>query len=377
MTVESTRTNWILRLAVLVAILVAAYLGAVQLLRQTAVVARSVKGVAVKTVLGTVEVKAEYIQELRSEASGRVVASALDVGRHFARGDDVVRLDTGDIDLELERLRSEITAARRKVELGSTIRSEVENMRDTIANLEQQAKAGTYATAEVERQRRNLRQIEQRMELDEVASRLALENLETMLRAKERQKGKMTITSPLDGVVTAAYARPGDLINGGAPIAAIMATTNTVEGKLSEEDFAVVAVGQKASVRFLTYGGNQYNAVVTKILPAADPQTQRYGAFLDVALPEDKPLVPGLTGEVSITVAQRANAVLVPRRALVGDYVYVVAHGRVAVRQVEKGYASLNAVEILSGLEEGELVIVEQQDVFRSGDRVKTVEVVR
>jgi RND family efflux transporter MFP subunit len=182
----------------------------------------------------------------------------------------------------------------------------------------------------------------------------------------------MTITSPSDGVVTAVVARVGDLIDRNATIATIIAVGRTVEAKLSEENFAAVRLGQKAAVRFLTYGADHYNAVVSKILPSADPATQRYTVYLDVVMPEGRALVPGITGEVSIIIAERANAVIIPRRALVGEYVYVVESGQLALRKVVKGYDSLNQVEILTGLQEGEEVVVEQQDRFREGERVRT-----
>ena len=182
----------------------------------------------------------------------------------------------------------------------------------------------------------------------------------------------MTIAAPSDGQVTAVFARVGDLIDRNSPIANIIAVTRTVEAKITEENFAAIKLGQKATVRFLTYGADQYNAVITKILPAADPTTQRYTVFLDIFLPEGRVLLPGLTGEVSIIIAERANAVIVPRRALVGEYVYAVAGGKLALRKVVKGYESLNQVEIVTGLSEGEEVVVEQQDRFREGDRVRT-----
>ena len=94
--------------------------------------------------------------------------------------------------------------------------------------------------------------------------------------------------------------------------------------------------------------------------------------FLDLSLPEGRDLKPGLTGEVSIIIAKRANAVIVPRRALVGEYLYVVEGGRLALRKVVKGYEGLNEVEILSGLQAGESVVVEQQDRYREGERVRT-----
>jgi RND family efflux transporter MFP subunit len=346
---------------------------AVTLAIVAALIALGVCGTAVRVVPGTVEVKAEFANELKSEVGGRVHRTALEVGKRVFRGDVLVQLDTGDVDLEIERIKNEIVAAEKRVEIGSTLRAEMLNTRDTVAQQRRLVEAGTFPQAEYDKAVRSLQQLEQRLELDEVNLRLALQNLENQLRAKEREREKMTIVAPSDGTITAVLARVGDLIGGNSPIATVIATTRTVEAKLSEENFAAVRVGQRGSVRFLTYGADQYSAVVTKILPSADPTTQRYSAYLDVTLPEGRVLVPGLTGEVSIIIDSRPNAVIIPRRALVGDYVYVAEGSRLALRRIKKGYESLNQVEILEGLEPDELVVVEQQDRFRAGDRVRTV----
>lgn len=345
--------------------------GLLYFLRPIAPVAVASRGRAVDSRPGTVEVKAEFQMELKSEVGGRVRTSALDVGKKVFKGDVLVQLDTGGVDLDIERIKNEIVAARRKVEVGSTLRADVLNMRDTVANLERQTKAGAYPQAELDKQQRSLQQMEQRMDIDEVNLKLSLDTFENSLRSKEREKTQMTIIAPSDCVVTDVYARAGDLIGGNTPIATLIATTRTVEAKLSEENFAAVKIGQRATVRFLTYGADQYNAVITKLLPSADPATQRYTIFLDVNLPEGRTLVPGLTGEVSIVIAQRENAVIIPRRALVGDYVYVVDGSRLSLRKIEKGYDSLNQVEILKGVSVGDQVVVEQQDRFRNGDRVR------
>jgi RND family efflux transporter MFP subunit len=371
MTPGSSSGRWAVRILLGVAILALAVWLVGYLLRPVALVAPATRGKAVRAVPGTVEVKAEFANELKSEVGGRVADSHLDVGKRVYRGDILVQLDTGDIDLEIERIQNEIVAARRKVELGSTLRADVLNMRDTVANLERQAEAGAYPQAELEKQRRSLQQLEQRMELDEVNLRLALENLENSLRSRQREKAKMSIVAPSDGVVSTVFARVGDLIGSNSPIATLIAPTRTVEAKLSEENFAAVKVGQRASVRFLTYGADQYSATISKILPSADPQTQRYTVYLDVVLPEGRVLLPGLTGEVSIIISERANAVIIPRRALIGDNLYVVEGSTVVRRQIQKGYESLNQVEILKGVEPDELVIIEQQDLFRDGDRVR------
>ena len=367
----ASRKNWKLIWAVvLVGVLLVGY-AVSYFLRPEAMVQAATKGKAVRAVPGTVTVYAEYQMELKSEVSGRVLDSSLDIGKRVKRGDLLVQLDSGDIDIEIERIQNEIVAAKRKVELGSTLRPEVLNARDTLDNLERQTKAGAYPAAEFEKQRRLFQQLEQRMELDEVNARLALENFENALRAKEREKAKMAIVVHSDGVVTAVYARVGDLIGSNSPIATVIAVGRTVEAKLSEENFAAVKLGQKATVRFLTYGQDHYNAVVSKILPSADPTTQRYTVYLDVFLPEGRVLVPGITGEAFIITADRDNTVLIPSRALVGDYVYVLEGGKLALRKVEKGYGSMNEVEILKGVEAGDLVVVEKQDTFRDGERVR------
>lgn len=364
--------NWTLRLAMVAVVLAGISYGVSYALRPVALVAPAVTAIAVRTVPGTVEVKAEFAIELKSEVGGRVSASSLDVGKRVYKNDTLVQIDTGDVDLDIERIKNEITAALRKVELGSTLRPDVLNSKDTLDNLERQTKAGAYPAAEYEKARRTHQQLEQKMELDEVNNRLLLENWQNSLRAKEREKAKMTIVAPSDGVVTSVTTRVGDLIGSNSPIATIIAVGRTVEAKISEENFAAIKLGQKASVRFLTFGADQYNAKISKILPSADAATQRYTLFLDIALPEGRVLLPGLTGEVSIIIAERANAVVIPRRALVGDYIYVVAGGSLERRKISKGYEGLNSVEILSGLATGELVVIEQQDRFREGERVRT-----
>ncbi|HEY8993377.1 MAG TPA: efflux RND transporter periplasmic adaptor subunit, partial [Lacunisphaera sp.] len=342
------------------------------LTRPVAQVVAATRTKAVRTVPGTVEVKAEYDIVLKSEVGGRVMTSELEIGRRVYKNDVLVMIDPGDVDLEIERISNELVAAKKRFELGSTYRAEVLNSKDTLDNLERQTKAGAYPAAEFEKDRRKHQQLEQRKQLDEVTLRLAVENLENNLKAKQREKSKMAIVAPTDGVVTEVIARVGDLIGGNSPIANLISVGRTIEAKLSEDNFAAVKLGQHATVRFLTFGNDQYPATVSKVLPSADVTTQRYSVYLDVALPEGKVVMPGLTGEVSITIAERPNAVSIPRRALVGDYVYVVDSGKVVLRKVEKGYDSLNYVEILKGVAAGETVIVEKQDRYRSGERVRT-----
>jgi RND family efflux transporter MFP subunit len=368
---NASAPNWFLRLAILAAVVGLAYYGVSYYLRQEAVVAPAKLGVALRTVPGTVTAKAEFDAPIKSEVGGRVQTTALEIGRKFFKGDTLVTIDSGDVDLEIERIKNEIVAAKRRKEIGSTLSADEKNKLDYLDVLERQVKSGASSPLELEREKRLHQQLVQRRELEEVTLRLSLENLENQLQAREREKSKMTITAPADGVVTSVDARVGDLIGSNAIIATLISVGRTIEAKISEENFAAVRLGQRATVRFLTFGDDQYEAKISKILPAADPATQRYTVFLDLILPEGRVLLPGLTGEVIIVIEERANAVLIPRRALVGDHVYVLEGSKVALRKVQKGFEGMNEAEIVSGLKEGELVVLEQQDRYRDGDRVR------
>ena len=368
----STFGKWGVRLGMLAVVAAIAAYAVSYLLRPTAQVVLAARDKAVRSVPGTIEVKAEFDVILKSEVGGRVKTSELEIGRRVNKNDVLVTIDSGDADLEIERIKSELVAAKRRLEIGSTLKAEEKNMADTLENLDRQTKAGAFPAAEFEKQRRLFQQMVQRRELEEVSLRLAVETLENNLKAKQREKGKMTIVAPTDGVVTAVIARVGDLIGSNSPIANLISVGRTIEAKLSEDNFADVQIGQHAIVRFLTFGSEMYRATVTKKLPSADVTTQRYSVYLDVALTEGKVVMPGLTGEVIITIAERANAVVIPPRALVGDYVYVVESGQVALRKVQKGYGSGSEVEILKGVEAGEAVIVEKQDRYHSGEHVRT-----
>lgn len=331
-------------------------------------------GRAVQAVPGSVTVYAEFEMELKSEGGGRVLESELDPGRKVKKGEVLLQIDSADLELEIERIESEYRAAKRRVEIGSSIKLDLQTARENLANYEALANSGNYALGELEKQRRAVKQVEQRVALEEVANAQTLEGYENTLKAKRRQLANMSVTAPFDGVISRIYARPGDLIGSGAPLALIISTSRTVEAKISEENFADVRIGQRASVRFLGYGAWLYDATVTKILPTADPLTQRYVVHLDVQIEPEK-LVPGITGEVSIVVGERQAEAIVPRRAIFGTNVYVVENGRVRLRPVEIGYESVTAAEVVKGLKPGELVIVDQLDTFRDGDRVRTVQV--
>lgn len=337
----------------------------------TAIVATASIGTAVDAVPGTVEVEADLVMELRSEIGGRIVQGTLRPGQSVSRGEVLIQMDTEALELEIEQIRARMEIIAERQQIGSTLRFTKMNLQEDIENLEKLVEEGSVPRLELDRLRRELEKVEEDMRLEGLQDRETLSQLEINLLQKERQINQATVRSPMDGTIERVFAFPGDLIGGGAPLARIISIERRIEARISEENFRGIEVGQPATVRFLSYPRELFDARVQQVLSTVDQSTQRYTVYLDVDIDIDR-LLPGLSGEVSIIRGSRADTLLIPRRALLGNFVFVINDdGIVERRQVMPGFVSLNQAEILENLQEGERVITQNLDRFRSGDRVR------
>lgn len=342
-------------------------------LQPEALIAKAKRHVAVRSVPGTVQVVAEQETAVRSDLQGRVVAANLTLGATVKEGDVLVSLDLGDIDIEIEKVQIEIEAAELILAQGSSRQFDLLSLEERLAETERRFEAGIASKSEVDARLRDITELKQAIDAELNAKEVRIAQFNNALKLLQRNRDKMTVRAPLDGVITEVLAYRGDLIGGGQEVARMISLDRIVEVKVSEENFAGIELGQLARVKFLGYSDQTFDATVSKTLPVADPRTQRYTVHLDVDI-ETERLFPGLTGEATITLDERDQALIIPGTAIIGDRVFVVEEGVVDIRTIVKGYGSLTNVEILEGLEEGDQVIVQDLDLFKVGDRVRTTE---
>jgi RND family efflux transporter MFP subunit len=367
----ANKSNFGLKLGLGLVALVVVVVIVLGTLRPVAKVALVTHGKAVNAVPGSVVVTAGRISQLTSEIGGRIQKSELEPGSVVKEGEVLVQIDAGDIDLVIEKIKIDLQAKQRSVAAGSAIRFEYETAEEAAQNAERQHARGGLSDQDLAQKKRAVEAIKLRMEQEAASDQQVIDTYENQLKVNQRQHDKMTITAPFDGVVSLVSARKYDLIGNNYSIATLISVSRRVEAKISEENFASVQTGQRAVVRFLTYGDKQFEATVEKKLPTAEAGTQRYIAYLDVKIDPDK-LLPDLTGEVSIVVGEHEAKALVPRRAVFDGFVFVVKDGRVERRKLTLGYTSLNSAEVLEGLQPDDEVIVDELDQFHPGDRVRT-----
>lgn len=359
---------------ILIPIVVLAAMGVFVFTRSipTAIVAETQRGLAVNAVPGTVNVLAEKEMYIRGEHGGRIIKSNLVTGGIVSAGDVLIQLDTGDIDLEIEKAENELDGAKQNMEIQSPLELSLQTHKDALEDVLFRFNNGGVREIDLKKYQRAVEKAEDDIAREKLKNESQLQNLENALKRLRRQKEKMIIVSPIDGIVTEVFAYEGDLIGAGFNLAKVVSQTRIVEVKVSEEHFVGLEVGMPAHVAFLGIENEDFDATVSKIIPVADPTTQRFTVHLDVNIPRER-LDPGLTGDATITLDERENALLIPRQAVVRNDVLVVNDGTVSRKEIQPGYTSVTMIEVIDGLSDGDLVVVEDLHLFDDGDRVKVV----
>jgi HlyD family secretion protein len=132
---------------------------------------------------------------------------------------------------------------------------------------------------------------------------------------------------------------------------------------MDEVDIAKIRVGQPARVTSDAHPGRHIAGRVARIAPYVIDQVEQ-GRTFEVEIewtPRDAApvLVPGVSADVEIVLATKADVLRVPTYALIQDRaLLVVTDGRLVERRVTTGLRNWDMVEILSGVSAGELVVV-------------------
>ena len=189
------------------------------------------------------------------------------------------------------------------------------------------------------------------------------------------------ITAPFDGVVTWRYADTGSLVQAGtsnnnsAPVVKL-AQVNILRLRIPvpESLAASVRIGQPADV-VVHATGEHFTGTVTRYTDSLDRSTRTMQVEIDV--PNDKyKLQPGMYADVKLQVQNHSDAVTVPIQAVQHEngksqVLLLDQHNRIQPRQIETGLEDPRRVEVLSGLHEGDRVIVGNFGSFQAGQVVE------
>lgn len=173
------------------------------------------------------------------------------------------------------------------------------------------------------------------------------------------------VTAPRDGTILEVPVREGDLVNRTAPVAILFSREDLeVIATVDELDLANVRIGAEATLRLDAYPDREIAGTVLATAPAAREQggATVFSTTISLDLPDDLDIRPGMNTDVTIITEARDDVLLIPQRAIrtVGNrsFVQVVRDGKQVEQEVVLGYRSGGQAEVVSGLAEGERIIL-------------------
>lgn len=172
----------------------------------------------------------------------------------------------------------------------------------------------------------------------------------------------LTLHSPATGIVVEKNVVEGDRIAPGMTVYRIADLSRLwVEAEVFEKDLSRVAEGQEAVVTFEAYPGRDFIGRVTYVHPTVSVQSRTARIRLELAN-EDGSLRPGMYANIALEGLPTAPTLIVPRSAVIAtgerELVFVRSEdGALVPRNVRTGRTSGRSIEILQGVEEGEMVV--------------------
>jgi len=216
--------------------------------------------------------------------------------------------------------------------------------------------------------------------VDLQAEEAKLNQMQINLNALYRQRDDLTLIAPFAGTITARNIDPGDKVSTAANASPAFTVTDTntmvVTINVDELDVTKVKVGQSATVTVEAIPDKVYTGKVTSIAPAGVTAQGVTTYPVEVTLDKTDGILSGMTGDVTILIAQKQNVLIVPveavREVRGHSFARVIADNEAREVEVKTGLADDQNVEITSGLHEGDVVVTgtlssQQNSGFRFG----------
>ncbi len=335
--------------------------------------------------------------EVAFQVSGKVARVFVDEGQHVGRGQLLAELEPTDYRNALDAARAQKEAAdalAQKAAAGPR-KQEVEEARIDLARWEDEYKRMQFLVERKSLPPNDFQKIEaaynaarQRYQMavegTRIEDRLAAkaQALAAKAQASEESKrlGDTRLLAPIAGNIAMRRVDPGDTV---APGSAVLSIVNLDPAKVRvgvpEAEIGKVARGAKAEVSLPSLGSRCFEGQVEIIGVSAEPASRTY--TVKIVVPNPGPvLLAGMVAEARIFGPAKARALTVPGEAIVRDpqgatnvYVYHPDRKRVYARRIEVGLPIGGEVEIRSGLEGDEQIVVAGQQKLREGTPVLIV----
>lgn len=209
---------------------------------------------------------------------------------------------------------------------------------------------------------------------DVVQAQAQLQAAAAATSAARARLAQAVLVAPAAARVLSREVEPGQIVQPGKALVGLaLAGPTQIVAQVDERFLEQLRAGQKAAVVADAFAGQRMDATVASIAPEVDAQRGAVEVKLALDRPPPAFLREDMTLSVEVETARRERALVLPARALrsgaAGDVLLVADGRRAAERPVRIGLRTLDAVEILEGVKEGDLVLL--GPAVRAGARVR------
>ena len=308
-------------------------------------VAIAVTDTVVDEIVAVGEVEAVQAIELRPEVEGRLVDIMVREGTEVARGTPLFKVDDAELRAQVARLQADLDLAEQ-----------------ALARTRELIERNASATADLELAQANARSARAQLQLQQV------------------RLNRTVVRAPFAGIVGERLVSIGDYLT----TSSRLTTLQTVDPqraafRIPERYADKLAVGQQVTFRVAAS-----QTEFTGIVDFVNPVVQLPGRTITVkaSVPDpDRALKPGMFIEARLATDIRGDAVVIPEDAVLPlqgvTLTWVIVDGTATRREVELGVRTPGFVEILSGVESGEQVVVGGLERLSEGAQVNPILVER
>lgn len=321
--------------------------------------AKAIKGNISQTITASGQVEATDSADIAFGAYGTVVRVNVKEGDNVKKNQALGSVDTASLYQNLQS--SQITYQTAVTNLDKAIEAEAQ----VIA---------TYRdTQETDAIRAAKAQAKQTVD----AARQAVDSAKIGINIAKSNLSQATAISPIAGVVVGVNVKVGEEYGASGGTAFQIADISNFKFivEIDETEIGKIVLGQKVLITLNAFEDREFLAEITKIATAATTDSSGNKVFkVEAALDSSADLLIGLEGDAEIMSQTSENTILVPWEAveIEGDdyFVYKVENGTAKKAQVEVGLQGEEEYEVLSGLKEGEIIVVNPSEEIKEGTKV-------
>ncbi|MEG9546045.1 efflux RND transporter periplasmic adaptor subunit [Mannheimia sp. HC-2023] len=335
-----------------------------------------------KNVLATGSVRASKRTEVGAQVSGKIQKLYVELGQTVKQGDLIADIDSSNQSNTLSTAQAQLASYKAQL---TSAQVALEVAQSNYSRLTKLYRANSTALSDVETAKNTL-----------ASAKATVDNIKAQLKSAEISVNNAQtnlnytqIISPMDGVIVSVPVSVGQTVNSNQTSPTIVQVADLskmlIKLEISEGDITQVKVGQQVKFSTLAEPNREYLATIDSVDPALttltdNNYTEKSGNteavyyYANVSIDNsDNSLRIGMTTQAQITIDKREQVLVVPTNVIKKrgkeNYVLVLENGLSVEKPIQIGISDTQNTEIVTGLNEGDQVIVTQR---ADGEKIST-----